>query len=420
MVLLGMGFVLLTGLASAQQGVGEPGGQDEPTQLEPITELRSLENVAIERSSRVSEDASGGVSPELYKAASDFAKAVAGDDQATFTRVASAALLEAVAARSGQSTFNRFDEVAPAGISSTRAMGRTAASARGARETSVWEQPEFQKNFGYLLELASKPDSGIAPLLRTPPGVRIVGPGSRLATDKEYRDCVIVGTRTGTSNSFCCTGTLVGKNVVVTAGHCFECAGGDPGETAVAFFGTDITKPGTSIKGKITRHKDYGKGGLHNDLSVIVLETDVPATVAKPRAIATKNQIDNATFVRAVGFGNSDFQSTTGFGVKRLVDIPVASISCSRPNDSTKFGCDKKLELVAGFLKLGPDTCNGDSGGPIYVLIGDDTSKDENWAIAGATSRATTGATRPCGDGRIYPRLDQYLEFIMKIPGGHF
>jgi len=422
-VLFGVGFVLLAGLAFAQQDVEKTKGEDETSQREPVPELKSLERAVSTRPSPVGREASGSYYSNIYKAANDFARAVAGDDDETYTRLASAALQEAVAAKSGRTRGIQSLEMATAAMAPARPPGRALGGGQVDFESSVWEQSDFQKNFRKLLELAAKPGSGISPLLgpTTSPGLHIVGPGTRLATDKEFRDCVSVGIQVGTGNQFCCTGTLVGKNVVVTAGHCFFCAGGGASGASIAYVGTDISKPGTVIKGKITRHPKYSQGGLHNDLSVIVLESDVPETVAKPRRIATKAEIDNATFVRAVGFGNSDFQSTTGFGIKRLVDIPVASISCSRTNDSTKYGCDKKLELVAGFLSLGSDTCNGDSGGPIYVLTGDeDASKDENWAIAGATSRATSTAARPCGDGGIYPRLDQYLEFIKKIPGGHF
>ena len=45
---------------------------------------------------------------------------------------------------------------------------------------------------------------------------RIVG---GIAT-ADYRDCVAIGS----ADDWCCTGTLVAPNVVVTAGHCIPCA----------------------------------------------------------------------------------------------------------------------------------------------------------------------------------------------------
>ena len=54
----------------------------------------------------------------------------------------------------------------------------------------------------------------------------------------------------------------------------------------------------------------------------------------------------------------------------------------------------------------GHDSCNGDSGGPAYILV------DGGRKVAGLTSRATEGATNPCGEGGIYTRVDTQREFI--------
>src|SRR5262249_35809802 len=160
------------------------------------------------------------------------------------------------------------------------------------------------------------------------------------------------------------------------------------------------------------QHPKYAQGGLHNDLTVIVLDKDV--TEITPRRIATTDEVNKATFVRVVGFGNSDVNSTAGFGVKRVAAVPIASVSCTGARDAGTLGCDTKLELVAGMVGLQRDSCNGDSGGPIYVQIGDDPAKTESWAIAGATSRATKTATSACGDGGIYERIDQFLDSFIR------
>jgi secreted trypsin-like serine protease len=239
--------------------------------------------------------------------------------------------------------------------------------------------------------------------------------GGRRATKEEFPDCVCVGSRSDDGDEYCCTGTLIGKNVIVTAGHCFPCTG----DSTVIYIGTNTKSPGITYTGKAFQHPKYAQGGLHNDLTVIVLDKDV--TEITPRRIATTDEVNKATFVRVVGFGNSDVNSTGGFGVKRVADVPIASVSCSGASDAGTLGCDTKLELVAGMVGLQRDSCNGDSGGPIYIQIGDDPAKSESWAIAGATSRATKTAASACGDGGIYERIDQFLDsFIKTIPGAHF
>jgi hypothetical protein len=219
----------------------------------------------------------------------------------------------------------------------------------------------------------------------------------------EFADCVAVGS----SAQWCCTGTLVAKNVVVTAGHC------EGGCSARIFIGTNVTGSGEEVKViNAVRHPSYNQGGKHNDLTVLILERDV--TSVKPRKLATAAMINQATYVRVVGFGNTDPDSTTGYGIRRMVDVPIASVSCSAATDQSKYGCDKGLELVAGKPLLNKDSCNGDSGGPIYVKSGN------QWYLAGATSRATNNSTRPCGDGGIYVRIDKYATWIRSVPGGHW
>ena len=111
----------------------------------------------------------------------------------------------------------------------------------------------------------------------------------------------------------------------------------------------------------------------------------------EPRPLAEDGMLDGAHSVRLAGFGNTDVFSTGGYGIRRMVDVPLAS------NDP-QFGADAATEFVAGAPFLDRDSCNGDSGGPAYVQA------DGEWFLVGATSRATASTVRPCGDGGIYVR----------------
>src|SRR3712207_7375117 len=55
---------------------------------------------------------------------------------------------------------------------------------------------------------------------------------------------------------------------------------------------------------------------------------------------------------RIVGFGNVDPRGLFGYGVKRMVDVPIASPDCrgkvDGQDDSVTYGCDRGLEIVAG------------------------------------------------------------------------
>lgn len=112
-------------------------------------------------------------------------------------------------------------------------------------------------------------------------------------------------------------------------------------------------------------------------------------------------------FVRAVGYGYSRTPTANtepSHGRRLYADIAVARARC-RASDAS-FGCVPGAELVAaghpshGQRGSRPDTCGGDSGGPIYALI-DATGRKEFVAV-GVTSR---GIDETCGAGGIYSLL---------------
>lgn len=216
----------------------------------------------------------------------------------------------------------------------------------------------------------------------------------------DYPDCVAIGT----GGAWCCSGTLVAPNVVVTAAHCL--AGGC---SARVFFGNNVTD---AANGRVidvedaVSHPDYRPPAPTGDIAVLVLAEDAEADTV-PRPVAGADVLDGATAVRLAGYGNTDVLSSAGYGIRRLVDVPLASAD-------PKFGADPVTEFVAGAPFLDRDSCNGDSGGPAYV------QSSGAWYLAGATSRATESTVRPCGDGGIYTRVNTYEEWITSIPGGHW
>jgi secreted trypsin-like serine protease len=268
-----------------------------------------------------------------------------------------------------------------------RSAAPTVAAARASADPSlhIYDDPRYLQNARALAQRAAK-------------RLRVIG-GSRV-TGTNFADCVAVGN----DDEYGCTGTLIAKNVVVTAGHCSNVA------TRV-FFGNDVNGKGKTmaVKERI-RHPGYHSSKNH-DLMVLKLEK---AATVRPRLLADSMRIDGATDGRGVGFGNIDANGSFGYGTKRQVDVPIASVACSgkvgRQKDSMAYGCDLGVEFVAGKPLLGKDTCSGDSGGPFYVSDG-----GNGWLLAGATSRSTKSAMATCGDGGIYVRLDKYREWIQDV-----
>ena len=202
-------------------------------------------------------------------------------------------------------------------------------------------------------------------------------------------------------NGGLCTGTVIASNMVLTAAHCF-C----DGVTERVILGDTINTPASSraISGAaamITCNESLRDG----DIAVLRVATMLNV---RPRALANDALITRAISARAVGYGRSGNLSKEPTGIKRRVDVPIASDACigkvnttnGPVDDSVYYGCSPGHEIVAGAPSLEKDSCNGDSGGPLFVA-----SEDGNLYLAGTTSRSTgPPGVRPCGDGGIYVR----------------
>jgi hypothetical protein len=150
----------------------------------------------------------------------------------------------------------------------------------------------------------------------------------------------------------------------------------------------------------------------HRDLALLRLER--PVANVSPRPIAIDDGlVERATSYRAVGFGATDRDATIKPRHKREASITAASNGCTGStngqSDESAYGCKPNEEIVAGHLRDRTDTCNGDSGGPLYISsrgTGEVTPSSE-YRLAGVTSRASSLSQTMCGDGGVYERLDR-------------
>ena len=286
-------------------------------------------------------------------------------------------------------------------------------------QESALKDPTFQNNFGKTVEAAANGKSLVEP---APVGWRVLG---GLGTD-DFTDCVAVGR----DHHFFCSGTVIGKRLVLTAGHCLTRS--KWGKPNMILFGPSINE-GTPIE--VTKIISHPQLNLQrhpiNDLSLLILKDPVPDSVTI-RSVATEKQLKKSYQVTLVGFGaETPNASSGGFGSKRTVDVPIVTYDGWQGDGNAPFGCDVGLEFVASSLEIfrprtpaprtnsgqtappeRKDTCEGDSGGPAYVR-GDGA----DFVLAGATSRPMLNAAQylpsrekatTCGDGGIYVRVDKY------------
>jgi trypsin len=235
--------------------------------------------------------------------------------------------------------------------------------------------------------------------------------GGRRAPVGSFPDAVAVR-----GSGALCSGTLIAPNVILTAAHC-HCGG----VNSEAIFGETIrnsteTIPIDRSQSLIACEERLRQG----DLAVMFLRR--PSNAA-PRRFANSDWIDGAPQIRIVGFGRTENPEGEPSGTKRIVDVPVASNSCTgaiqsgtnRIRDEVYYDCQPSKELVAGAPMLDRDSCNGDSGGGAYI-----TGPDGELFLAAVTSRAVDrSGLRRCGDGGIYVRVDgEALRWLNSLSKG--
>jgi len=191
-----------------------------------------------------------------------------------------------------------------------------------------------------------------------------------------------------------CTGTLIAPTVAITAGHC-----NDSTLSQILVGTTSLSRPTEGETLSVTKRVGLNQ----NDITVLVLGQ--PSRF-EPRAIASgwaSFDIQNGAPVEIVGYGAIDRNAN-----QYINELQEASSTIVDANCSTESGCDQ-FELAAG--GMGIDSCNGDSGGPLYLTT------EYGDFLVGVTSRAYDNATQPCGGGGIYGRPDQVLPQIEAAAG---
>ncbi len=200
-------------------------------------------------------------------------------------------------------------------------------------------------------------------------------------------------------NSVDCTGTLIGPNAVLTAGHC---AGGI---TSVRVGAVDFAS-GSGELIPVQKEHVYPKWFKTYDVTLLVLESESSVT---PRIIAQdcivdESLVDGALTIVA-GWGANDPRGNRYDSLLREGYMEIIDHDCSE----TERGCMVEIQADEGELAASgdADACFGDSGGPLYL------ETPSGYYLAGITSRGFDNSQgSACGPGTIFVRPDALIDWI--------
>jgi len=198
-----------------------------------------------------------------------------------------------------------------------------------------------------------------------------------------------------------CSGTLIGCHTFLTAGHCVcEFTGADcqsgPNAPNPADYVVFLQHAGFFAVSSIAVHPDFDFPV--GDVAILTLAT--PVTGLAPTPIDVTSAPAPGAAASIVGFGKDS--TAPDYGLKRAGAVTMAP--CVSGVSNTTSVC---WDFVA---PLGPagtdaDTCNGDSGGPLFAdfQCGD--------TIAGITSGGTSASCVPT-DHSYDANVFHYRDFI--------
>ncbi|MET9517196.1 serine protease [Streptomyces sp. NPDC002994] len=193
-----------------------------------------------------------------------------------------------------------------------------------------------------------------------------------------------------------CGGSLITKNIVLTAAHCVNGSGNNTSITATA--GVVDLRSASAIKVRSTKVLQApGYNGTGKDWALIKLASPIELPTLK---IADTTAYNSGTFTVAGWGAATEGGSQQRYLLKAQVPF-VSDATCKRSYSDLVAG----EEICAGFTAGGVDTCQGDSGGPMFRR--DNTNA---WIQVGIVSWGN-GCARPNYPG-VYTEVSTFAAAI--------
>ncbi|XP_018799309.1 PREDICTED: trypsin-2-like isoform X2 [Bactrocera latifrons] len=195
--------------------------------------------------------------------------------------------------------------------------------------------------------------------------------GGAKAKPKEFPSIALLGSKdTNGQIDWYCGGTLISRRFVVTAAHCFRIAS-SLNIVRLGELDYSTTNDATQTQDfnvlHAVLHPSYNLD-RYNDIALIELDRDaILNEYVIPACLPSKTaRYKNFT---AVGWGKTERGISSPHLLKVALDLFTGDqCTTSVPvEENLEMGLKERTQICAGSYQHGIDTCNGDSGGPLYV-----------------------------------------------------
>lgn len=196
-----------------------------------------------------------------------------------------------------------------------------------------------------------------------------------------------------------CTGTLISKNVVLTAAHCV----GQEINKMYIFFGKNLQVDGVYVqvdKAEISPYWNPSTDRDMGDLALLHFQGPLPSSF-EPSVLLPTNRagvLENGAEVTVVGYGVTSGDSKEASAALRKTKVSISD---------TQFA---ESELLVD-QSSGQGVCHGDSGGPAFIEI------DGVFYLWGVTSRGLNDASRTCKTTAAFTSIPYYRSWINRMNG---